>query len=157
MLCCSLGGWSVPGHGPALFLQGIPHSQLVPLLSVCGTVVLVWLFWEKQDGFHLGNSARSMSHHDFINIPKSLSLLFCLNSDTQWWHRTTEAYESSAVQNHNNRNTNKSEIFSYCTLRKMREKATILWRTKLVLYHGELGCCFVIPDKLQHVKTCYSM
>lgn len=34
-------------------------------------------------------------HHEFINIPKTISLLFCLNSDTQWRHKTTEPYENS--------------------------------------------------------------
>lgn len=89
----------VPARNPSLLPAPTPLCPLHQRHCGVGTAILREVGWLSPWGW-----CRVYPHQDSINLPKNLSLLFCLNSDTQWRHNTTEAYESSVVQNHNSEN-----------------------------------------------------
>lgn len=130
------GGWSVPGTGLGLFLQGIPHSQPVPLICACGTVVLVQLSERSRMAFTLGivpgpSPPWLYKHSKKFFLCCSVLIVTRSGSIRQQRLLRVVSYKTITIR----------------TLTSLKyfiivhwEECTTLCGTNLVRYHGELGC-----------------
>lgn len=156
MLCWSLGGWSVPGIGLGLFLQGIPHSQPVPLLCACDTVVLVGLSERSRMAFTLGivpgpSPPWLYKHSKKIFLCYSVLIVTRSGSIRQQRLMRVVLYKTITI-----RTLTSLKYFVVVHWEKWGKRPPLYtgptcyvpWRARLLV---------VMPDKLQHVKTCCTM